>query len=385
MKFEGSFSSKYPRVKTSIFTQISQLAQEHKAINLSQGFPSFDVNEELKGLVKKHIDAGDNQYAPSRGVLSLRQVLSEWYEEKHQYKYAPENEILITAGATQAIFTTISALVKEEDEVIVFTPAYDCYVPAIENAGGKAVYVKMSLPDYKIDWKEVKRVFSRKTKMIIINTPHNPTGEVINENDIQELIKITDNSDTIILSDEVYEHIMFDGKEHLSLSKYPELNCKSIIVSSFGKTFNATGWKIGYLRGPSNLVEEIHKLHQYNVFAVNTPIQMALADYLENHRSQINLNDFYQEHRDYFLDLIKDSRFTFTPSKSSYFQILNYKAISEEKDIDFVKRMIEEYKIAFIPVSSFYHTPNENEFNVRVCFAKDKTTLKAAADIINKL
>ncbi|MBM78478.1 MAG: methionine aminotransferase [Crocinitomicaceae bacterium] len=382
--FENSLTSKLPRVGTSIFTEMSQMANQYKAINLSQGFPDFDVDDELIKLVKKYLNKGIHQYAPMQGAIQLREAISKKISSQYGNHYHPESEITITAGATQAIFTAISAFVKEEDEVIIFTPAYDCYEPTVELNGGRSVFVQLKSPDFKINWEEVKKLISQKTKMIIINSPHNPTGQILDENDLKELEKITNDSEIIILSDEVYEHIIFDKNQHQSICKYPKLSNRSFAVFSFGKTFHVTGWKMGYCIGPKNLMNEFRKVHQFNVFSCNHPLQLALAEYLEIEEYYLRLGDFYQEKRDYFNDIIQSSRFTIIPSSGTYFQLLNFSNISEDSDLEMCKKLIREHKIASIPISVFYNSTLD-EKNLRFCFAKKKETLDAAGEILIKI
>jgi methionine aminotransferase len=363
---------------------MSALANEQNALNLSQGFPSFDCNTHLKELVNKYIQDKKNQYAPMPGILALREAIAKKTEELYSTKYNPETEITVTAGATQAIYTAISALINEGDEVIVFEPAYDCYVPAIELNGGKAVYAQLKFPNYKVDWDEVKKLVKRQTKMIIINTPNNPTGSIFTAADMAKLEKIVKNTDIIILSDEVYEHIIFDKFEHQSVARYPKLAERSVIVSSFGKTFHTTGWKIGYVVAPEKLMIEFRKVHQFLVFSVNTPIQYAYADFLQLKEEYLGLGKFYQEKRDYFLQQIKGSRFEPLPCSGTYFQLLKYNKISEEKDTEIAKKFTIENKIASIPVSVFYHKPTDHNV-LRFCFAKDNETLEKAGAILKKI
>jgi methionine aminotransferase len=383
-QYPHAISSKLPKVGTTIFSVMSKLAQDYNAINLSQGFPDFPVSNELISLVHKYMTLGKNQYPPMAGIPELRERLALKMEKAYGAQYDPESEITITAGGTQAIFTAIMATISEGDEVIIFTPAYDCYAPAIELAGGKPVYVQLKSTDYSIDWKQVKKVVSRHTKMILINSPHNPSGTIITEKDIQELIKITKDNDIIILSDEVYEHIGFDSEQHISVAQYPELINRSLIVYSFGKTFHVTGWKTGYIVGPENLMTEFRKVHQYNVFTANAPIQYAIAEYLLNEANYLYISEVYQYKRNIFLSAIKASRFKTKPSKGTYFQLLDYAAISDEEDIDFAKRLTTDFKVASIPVSVFYHNPVQNHV-LRFCFAKEEETLLRAAEILTKI
>jgi methionine aminotransferase len=364
---------------------MSQLAKQHNALNLSQGFPDFKTSDELNKLVFKYMQSGYNQYAPMQGVPELREAIAMKMERLYNIKYQPETEITVTAGATQAIFTAIAALINEGDEVMIFTPAYDCYTPAVEIFGGNPVYVQLHAPEYRINWEEVKKLYNRKVKLIIINTPHNPTGAILSAQDMMKLEKLIKDSDTIVLSDEVYEHIIFDGYEHQSIARFPELARRSIAVYSFGKTFHNTGWKIGYCVAPENIMQEFRKVHQYNVFSCNTPIQYALAEYLQNEEHYLYLSEFYQKKRDLFNQSIETSRFRIHPSAGTYFQLLDYRDISDEKDVDFAVRLTKEYKIASIPVSVFYNKPPEDTFVLRFCFAKEDETLLKAAEILCKI
>lgn len=384
MNYPNLISSKLPNVGTTIFTVMSKLAVEHNAINLSQGFPDFNCDKDLIGLVNKYMLAGNNQYAPMAGLMSLRETIAAKTEEIYSAKYDPETEITVTAGATQAIFTAISAIIREGDEVIIFEPAYDCYQPAIELNGGKTIYLQLKAPNYSIDWEELKKVVNHHTKMIIINTPHNPTGSIMTAGDMARLEKLTKGTDIVIISDEVYEHIIFDGYEHQSVARYPRLAERSFIISSFGKTFHTTGWKIGYCVAPKNLMAEFRKVHQFMVFCCNTPIQHALAEYLKNKSNYKNLGTFYQKKRDYFINLIKNSKFNFEPASGTYFQLLRYNAISKEKDTNFSIRLTKEFGVASIPISVFYHNAVDNRV-LRFCFAKKEETLEKAAEILNKI
>ena len=375
-------TSKLPHVGTTIFTSIGQLANAHNAINLSQGFPNFDPDPQLLELVSEAFKKGHNQYAPMQGVLSLREAISEKIEALYGNYYHPESEIIITAGATQAIFTAISAFVHPEDEVIVIQPAYDCYEPAIALFGGKGIPVPLEGNDFKMNWPALKSAISPKTKMVIINTPHNPTGSIWSESDMLQLQEILRDTNILLLSDEVYEHIVFDGRLHESVAKYPDLAARSIICSSFGKTFHSTGWKIGYCVAPKFLMQEFQKVHQYNVFSANHALQVALSLYLKDPRHYLNLNNFYQEKRDYFLNNITGSRFKMTPSAGTYFQLLDYSGITDEKDTDFAERLIKEHRLASIPVSVFCGTAYDQKF-LRFCFAKTNDVLDKAAEILN--
>ena len=384
MNFPNLINSKLPNVGTTIFTVMSKLAAENNAINLSQGFPDFSCNPELVELVSKYMKAGNNQYAPMAGLVQLREMLAQKTEELYGAQYNPDTEITITAGATQAIYTAITAIIREGDEVIVFEPAYDCYQPAIELNGGKTIYLQLKAPSYSIDWEEVKKMMNHRTKMIIVNTPHNPTGSIMSAADMVMLQKLTKDTDIVIISDEVYEHIIFDGHAHQSVARYPHLAERSFIISSFGKTYHATGWKVGYCVAPQNLMNEFRKVHQFLVFSTNTPIQFALAEFLQQKNQYVELGNFYQKKRDYFISLIKNSRFELTPSAGTYFQLLNYNKLSSEKDTDYAIRLTKEFKLAAIPISVFYHEGVDNHV-LRFCFAKKEETLEKAAAIINTI
>jgi methionine aminotransferase len=384
MEFPGSIKSKLPKSGTSIFAVMTALANEHQAINLAQGFPDFDVNPKLTELVHHYMKAGMNQYAPMPGVMKLREKIAAKTEELYTAVYDPEKEITIVPGATHGIFAIISAMIKEGDEVIVLEPCYDSYVPAIELNGGRAVYVELKQPDYKVDWNEVKKLINFHTKLIIINTPHNPSGSILSAQDMQKLEKLVKNTDIVIVSDEVYEHIIFDKVEHQSVARYPKLAERSFIVSSFGKTYHTTGWKMGYILAPSNLTVELRKAHQFIAFSTNTPIQYAVADYMDNKDAYMQLNAFYQEKRDYFRSLVKGSKFKLMHCQGSYFQLLQYSKITQEKDLDFAKRLTIEHKVASIPVSVFYHKQNDHNV-LRFCFAKGNETLEKAAEKLLKI
>ena len=376
--------SKLPNIGTSIFTVMTEMANKHNALNLSQGFPDFNPPKRLIDLVAKNMRKGLNQYAPMPGVMKLREKISEKTEALYGHSYNPETEITITSGATEAIYSSISAFVQEGDEVIIFEPAYDSYAPVIRAIGGSPIYVAAKLPDYKIDWDEVNKIVNARTRMIIINTPHNPTGSMLSAEGMEKLSKLVAGTKIMIISDEVYEHIIFDGEEHQSIVKYPELIDRSIVISSFGKTYHATGWKVGYCQAPDHITKEIRKIHQFNVFSVNTPVQYALADFITEKEEYLGLGSFYQKQRDEFIDLIKDTKFKFSPSKGTYFQLLNYSEISDEKDTDFANRLITEFGIASVPVSAFYHDAFDAKV-LRFCFAKSSETLKKAAELLHKV
>jgi methionine aminotransferase len=376
--------SKLPNVETTIFTVMSNLANQHGALNLSQGFPNFGCDPKLIDLVSKAMKAGYNQYAPMAGIMELREAIAHKFDLLYGTSYDPEHEITVTAGASQAIYSIISTFIRDDDEVIIFRPAFDCYEPAIELNGGKTISVQLEAPHYKIDWNAVKQKITTRTKMIITNTPHNPSGTIWSKDDVTQLQALTQGTDIIVISDEVYEHIIFDGEQHQSACLFPDLKSRTFITASFGKTFHSTGWKIGYCCGPKALMEEFRKVHQFDVFCVHHPSQKAIADYLMEPSHYLELSGFYQEKRELFLDLIKDSGFTFAPSKGTYFQVLEYSEITDEYDMDFAKRLVTEKGIASIPMSVF----NENKLDqkvLRFCFAKTEDTLKRAADILNEI
>jgi methionine aminotransferase len=382
--YTGSIVSKLPFTGTSIFAVMSALAREHNALNLSQGFPDFPVSEELIKLVNSNMKKGHNQYAPMPGILPLREGISEMFEKKYGAKYHPETEITITAGATQGLFSIIAAFIRPGDEVIILEPAYDSYGPAIMLQGGMVKYARLQAPDYSINWETFPSLITGSTRMIIINSPHNPTGTVIRSKDLKKLETLLKNRDILLLSDEVYEHLIFDGLTHESVCKYPALASKTLITGSFGKTFHATGWKCGFVLAPPQLTAEFRKVHQFVVFAVNTPVQHAIAEYLKNPENYINLGSFYQEKRDLFLGMIKGSRFKASPASGTYFQLLNYSNISDEKEMAFAERITREYKIASVPVSPFYHNQEDNKM-LRFCFAKTTETLEKAAEILCRI
>ncbi len=376
--------SKLPNVGTTIFTIMSGLANETGAINLSQGFPSFEVSRELIDLYNQAMVNNHNQYAPMPGLPALREELSKKTQKLYGAYYNPDSEITITAGGTQALYTAITALVHKGDEVIIFEPAYDSYKPAIELAGGIVKPYSLTPPNYRINWEEVKKMITDKTKLIMINTPHNPSGTILSKQDLESLAEITKGTNIIVLSDEVYEHIIFDGEEHQSVCRFEDLRNRSLIVYSFGKTFHATGWKTGYCLGPEHLMKEFRKIHQFLVFSVNTPLQVALANYLKNEEHYLSLPTFYQAKRDYFTSLIEGSKFKFTPCKGSYFQLLDYSDFSDEKDTDLAIRLTKEFGIASIPVSVFYSSDVDTKM-LRFCFAKDNETLERAAEKIHAI
>lgn len=384
IKYIMEITSKLPNLKTTIFTIMGKMAKDYDAINLSQGFPDFEMDGELVDLVTQGMKSGYNQYAPMQGVFSLREEITKKYEKLYGAVYHPATEITLTAGATQAIFTAILAIIHKNDEVIVFKPAYDCYEPAIKLAGGKPICIQLESPEYKVDWQEVKKSITEKTKMILINTPHNPSGIVWTKNDIDSLATLVEQTDILVLSDEVYEHIVFDQVPHLSVCANKVLRERSFITASFGKTFHNTGWKMGYCAAPESLMKEFQKVHQYNVFSVNHPIQVALAEYLKNEAHYLSLPQLFQRKRDLFLRELAGSKFKFLPSKGTYFQLLDYSNITDENDVDFAERLVKEHGVASIPISVFNKDEHDQKM-LRFCFAKKDETLKKAAEILNAI
>ncbi len=378
-------SSKLPNVGTTIFTVMSTLANQHQAINLSQGFPDFDSDQKLIDLVSRAMNSGYNHYAPMQGNLELRKAIAKKYELLYDVGYHPENEITVTAGATQAISTILTTFINTNDEVIVFKPAYDSYEPGVTVNGGKVVPIQMQADrGFKVDWNAVKSKINAHTKMMIINSPHNPTGTVFSKDDMLQLQTLTRDTNIIVLSDEVYEHMIFDNETHQSVCLFSELKSRSFVVGSFCKTFHNTGWRIGYCCAPKVLMEEFLKVHQFSVFCIHHPTQKGIADYMQEPEHYMGLSAFYQQKRDLFLDLIKDSRFKFIPSKGTYFQVLDYSEITQESDVDFAKRLTIKSKVASIPLSVF--NLHQTDYKVlRFCFAKKEDTLKRAADILNTM
>ncbi len=382
--FENTYPSKLPNVKTTIFTTVGNLARKHNAIDLSQGFPNFEADHKLIDLVSRAMRQGHNQYATMQGYYGLREIISKKIEKLHGKYYNPENEITVTVGATQAIFTAVTAFVNAGDEVIVLKPCYDCYEPAIEVNRGIVVPIQLRAEDYKVDWDEFKEKITPKTRMVIINTPHNPSGRIFTEDDMLRLQEILRPTNIILVSDEVYEHIIFDGAEHQSASRFNDLASRSFVCASFGKTFHVTGWKMGYCAAPAELMKEFINVHQFAVFCVDHPVQRALTEYLKNEEHYLGLNNFYQEKRDFFLSRLENSRFKFTPSQGTYFQLVDYTEITNEPDEVLAERLIVDYKLACIPISSF-NVDGRDDKVLRFCFAKKKETLEEATDILNGL
>jgi methionine transaminase len=371
--------SKLPNAGATIFTVMSSLAVEHDAINLGQGFPDFGMSENLQDLLTKAMKDGYNQYVHANGLQLLRENIAEKVYKLYAQNINSSDEVTITPGGTYAIYTALTAILQQGDEVIVFEPAYDCYIPAIELNKAKAVLVPLTTNDYKIDKVLTRASVTNKTKAIIINSPHNPSGSVLDETDIEFLKEITHNTGIFIISDEVYEHLIFDNKKHLSILQYPELFERSFVTFSFGKVYNCTGWKTGYCIAPALLMKEFRKIHQFNAFSVFGPVQYALASFLKNENEYLNLGKTLEQKRDYLNLLMKQTRFEALPSYGSYFQIYSYKNISNEKEYEMAVRLVKEFGVATIPVSSFYKTPTENNV-LRFCFAKKESTLEMAVE-----
>lgn len=374
-----TLTSKLPQVGTTIFSVMSALAAEKNAINLSQGFPDFSCDAELLEMVNRAMMRGMNQYAPMMGVPALREGIASLIQTKYGATYHPDTEITVTSGATEALFCAIMSVIREGDEVIVIEPAYDSYLPAIQLAGGTPVCVALEYPTYRVNWDSVKRLINGRTRMIIINTPNNPTGSILREEDILQLEKLISTNNICVLSDEVYEHIIFDREPHESISRYPNLREKSFIISSFGKTLHVTGWKIGYCVAPEYMMKEFRKIHQFVNFSSSTPFQVGIAEYIHKIDKINALSSFYQQKRDYFLELMKPTRFKPLQTSGTYFQLMSYEDISQEKDTDFAIRLTQEFGVATIPVSVFYRKGEDNKV-VRFCFAKENTTLERAAE-----
>ena len=382
--FPVPIESRLPRVGTTIFTVMSRLAQECGAINLSQGFPDFNAEDVLFERVAYWMRAGHNQYAPMGGVAPLREAIADKVAALYGTRYDAESEVTVTAGATQALFTAVAALVHPGDEVIVFEPVYDSYVPAIELQGGRVVRMRLAAPHYRPDWAAVAAAITPRTRMIMVNSPHNPTASVWTADDMAELAALTRDSGIVIVSDEVYEHIVFDGARHESCARHPELAARSVIVSSFGKTYHITGWKVGYVVAPRELMAEFRKVHQFNVFTVNTPVQFALADYMREPSRHEGLAAFYQGKRDFFRAALTGSRFELLPSRGTYFQLARYRAISDAPDTAFVEHLTREVGVAAIPVSAFF-ADGRDEHVIRFCFAKNEATLAAACERLQQV
>ena len=376
--------SKLPQVGTTIFTVMSSLAVEHNAINLGQGFPDFPMSEGLIALVDEAMKAGYNQYTHMNGYPPLRQAIAEKIDFLYHKNIDAEAEITITPGGTYALFTALTTILHPGDEVIVFEPAYDSYIPAIELNGAKAITIELSFPEYKIDWQEVRSKITGRTRAIMINSPHNPTGSVLTEHDMQQLAEVVDGTGIVIISDEVYEHLIFDGVQHQSILRYPDLFKRSFVCFSFGKVYNCTGWKLGYCAAPAYLMKEFRKVHQFNCFTCDTPKQVALASFLKHRSNYLELGSMLQQKRDYFEQQMLSTPLKPLPSCGSYFQCYSYKHLSNETELDFAKRLTVEYGVTTIPVSAFYRSGRDNGV-LRFCFSKKESTLDAAAERLKAL
>jgi methionine aminotransferase len=384
MSVTGLIRSKLPSTGVSIFTTMTRLADEHGAINLSQGFPDFDCDPALVETVAKYLRSGCNQYAPMPGVKALREAIAAKVEALYGRRYDPETEVLITAGATEGIFSALSALVHPGDEVILFEPAYDSYLPAVQLSGGEARVVTLHAPDYRIDWDAVRAAVSPRTRVILLNSPHNPTGTILTRADIAELEQVLTLTPAVVVSDEVYEHIVFDGDRHESLARFPAIADRAIVISSFGKTYHTTGWKVGYVLAPQMIAGEIRRIHQFVTFSVNTPAQHAYAEVVREDPMRASLAPFYQRKRDLFLSLMHRSRFRALPCKGTYFQLFDYSAISDQDDQTFALELIRQHGVAAIPLSPFMHVAAAGPM-LRFCFAKRDETLVAAAARLEKV
>lgn len=371
--------SKLPHVGTTIFTVMSRLAQECGAINLSQGFPDFPIDDTLVDLVDRAMRAGHNQYAPMPGVPVLREAIAAKVQRLYGHAYDPETEVTVTAGGTQAIFTALGAVVHPGDEVIIIDPAYDCYAPTVELFGGRPVHVRLG-NDMKFDADAVKAAITPRTRMLMINTPHNPAGTILRDADMKRIADMLRGTDIILLSDEVYEHLVFDGEAHASAIQHPGLRERAFVIFSFGKVFHATGWKMGYALAPRGLMAEFRKVHQFNVFSANTPVQHALAEYLKDPAYYGQVPSFYEEKRDRFLVGLRASRFEPLACEGSYFQLADYSRISDEPDTEFAGRLAREFGVAAIPISVFYKEPPPGQRILRFCFAKQEETLDNAIE-----
>jgi methionine transaminase len=379
-----NIQSKLPNIPETIFTQMSVLALKHNAINLGQGFPDFHMSEELVERVNHYMKTGHNQYVHMNGLPLLRQVIADKVFSLYNNHIDADKEITVTPGATYAIYTALTTVLQPGDEVIVFEPAYDSYIPNIEINGAIPVLIELKYPDYKIDWNEVKSKITPKTRMIMINTPHNPSGSVLSSEDISQLQTLVKGTDIFILSDEVYEHLIYNNKPHESVLKYPDLLKRSFVTFSFGKTFHCTGWKLGYCIAPAALMSEFRKVHQFNCFTCNTPLQFALADVLKNKESYLSLPSFMQAKRNYFQNLMRQTKFTPLPSYGSYFQLYSYSNISNESEKEFAIRLTSDYGVATIPTSAFYKSGTDNKV-LRFCFSKKEETLHEAVERLKKI
>ena len=379
-----SVASKLPDVGVSIFAVMTRLANEHGAINLSQGFPDFDCDPALVDAVTAAMRAGHNQYAPMPGVLALREAIARKAQHCYGATYDPQTEVQITSGATAALYATLTAFVQPGDEVLLFEPCYDSYVPVIRLSGGTPVFASLRYPDYAVDWDEVARAITPRTKAILVNTPHNPTGVTWTADDMRRLAALVDGTDILLIGDEVYEHIIFDGRRHESLMRYPELRQRACVISSFGKTFHTTGWKVGYAVAPQPILTEVQRVHQFMTFTVHTPSQIAFAEFITRDPAAAALPGFYQQKRDLFLQLIEGSRFQPLRCEGTYFQLLDYSRIARDPDRDMAMRLLKEHGVASIPCSAFLYNDQGGPV-LRFCFAKKDETLRAAAERLRRV
>lgn len=382
---KSTINSKLPHVGVSIFSEMSGLANKYNAINLSQGFPEFDTPEYIKDKINHYITSGLNQYAPSSGLPKLQNAIADLVNSKYKANIDAVNQVTVTSGATEALFVAIQTLVQADDEIIVFDPAYDSYEPAIELAGGKAIHIQLKAPSYRVNWQDVVEAITPRTKAIIVNTPHNPTGTILTTSDIHQLSEILNEHNLYLISDEVYEHIVFEEQNHLSALRFEELKKRAFVISSFGKTFHCTGWKLGYCIAPTNLTEEFRKIHQYVTFSSFTPAQAAVADMLtENSEHVYELSSFYQQKRNLLINALQESRFKLLPCSGTYFLLLDYSAISDLKDVEFCHWLTKEHGVAAIPLSVFNQSGHCDKI-IRLCFAKNETTLINAAERLCQL
>ncbi|HHG8774414.1 TPA: pyridoxal phosphate-dependent aminotransferase [Raoultella planticola] len=373
--------SKLPDVGTTIFTVIGQLSAQHNAINLSQGAPNFACDERLVAGVTRAMQAGHNQYAPMTGLPALKARIADKIAALYGTRYDVDSEVLVTASASQGIYSAIGGLVHPGDEVIYFEPSFDSYAPIVRLQGATPVAIKLTVPDFSVNWDEVRAAITPRTRMIIVNTPHNPSGQVFSAEDLNQLAALTRNTDIVILSDEVYEHVVFDGQQHHGMATHPQLAERSVIISSFGKTYHVTGWRVGYCVAPAALMDEICKVHQFLMFSADTPMQYAFAEHMTDPQSWLSLAAFYQQKRDLLQQQLADSPFRLLPSAGSFFMLADYSHFSEESDSEMVKRLITDYGVATIPLSAFYTDGTDNKL-IRLSFAKDEATLRAGAQAL---
>ncbi|NIF22032.1 methionine aminotransferase [Candidatus Pantoea multigeneris] len=377
-------TSKLPDVGTTIFSVIGQLSAQHRAINLSQGAPNFPCDPQLVASVAEAMQQGHNQYAPMTGLPALKQALADKVQQLYGRRYDVDSEVLISGSASQGLYMAIAALVHQGDEVIFFEPSFDSYAPIVRLHGGVPVGLKLEQPDFAINWDQVQAAITPRTRMIIINTPHNPSGQILSQADLDQLARLTRSTNIVVLSDEVYEHIVFDGHTHCGMAGHEELAQRSVIVSSFGKTFHVTGWRVGYCLAPAELMSELVKVHQFMMFSADTPMQVGFAQYLQNPQHYLGLSAFYQQKRDRLREMLQNSPFKLLPSAGAFFLLASYAHFSDESDSDMVKRLIVDHGVATIPLSAFYTDGTDNKL-IRLSFAKDDATLQAGAEALCKV